>query len=74
MIFPGTGGALDAIPFERGALENAQELVAETVTVDPPGMAAGNAIEHEVPLGVTTAPATEVLHVYAVAPGTAAML
>ena len=59
----GTPGSPVAIPFERVALEVGQLLLATTDTVEPAGMVAGNAIEQEVVVPVTTAPGTEVVHV-----------
>jgi hypothetical protein len=59
----GVFGSPLAIPFERVALGNGQLLLATTDTNEPAGITAGNAIEQEFVVPVTTAPGTEVVHV-----------
>jgi len=59
----GTFGMPVAIPFERTELDVGQEELATTETVDPPGILAGNNIEHEAVVPVTIAPTTEVVQV-----------
>ncbi len=62
-MLAGTPGVPLAIPLERAGLENGQLLLATTDTVDPPGMLAGNRIEQEFVVPVTTAPGTLVVQV-----------
>ena len=60
-ITPGVFGIPFAIPLQRWALALPQLLTAETQTVEPAGMTAGNKMEAEVPKGVMIAPGTVVV-------------
>ena len=73
-MFAGTFGIPVAIPFDRTGPDVGQLVFANTDTVAPAGITAGNCIEQLVVVPVTIAPATLVDHVYDDAPGTAAML
>ena len=61
-IFGVTPGKPVAIPLHLCALGVPHGPTDRTHTVDPPGMVDGNNIEHVVPVPVTIAPATEVVH------------
>src|SRR6476619_2009691 len=73
-MLPGTFGMPLAIPLQRAGLAFPQLLTAVTHTVDPAGITAGKSIDAEFPLGVITAPGTEVVQLYVAAPFTAGTL
>lgn len=74
MIAEGIFGRPLATPLQRCMPEMPHAFTADTQTEEPPGIDAGKRMEHEVPEGVSTAPPTEVVQVYEVAPGTGLIL